>query len=61
MKVSRRAALYAAGTSAAALGAAAIGFDVATRDLPEPTAPPATDAKGHLVWRNWSGIRHSYP
>ncbi len=61
MKVSRRAALYAAGASAAALGAAAIGFDVATRDLPEPIPPPATDANGHLVWRNWSGIRLSYP
>lgn len=61
MKISRRAALYAGGASVAVLGSAALGIDVATRELPEPTPPPATDSKGHIVWRNWSGIRHSYP
>lgn len=27
----------------------------------EPEAPPAQNAAGHLVWRNWSGLHHSYP
>jgi len=27
----------------------------------EPVAPPAVDANGRLLWRNWSGIEHSYP
>jgi FAD-linked oxidoreductase len=27
----------------------------------EPLAPPTTDSKGNLLWRNWSGIQHSYP
>jgi FAD-linked oxidoreductase len=27
----------------------------------EPIAPPAMDANGRLLWRNWSGIQHSYP
>ncbi|WP_374529412.1 D-arabinono-1,4-lactone oxidase [Novosphingobium sp.] len=27
----------------------------------EPAALPATDAKGHVVWQNWSGLEHSYP
>src|SRR5579871_2170631 len=61
MKISRRAALYTAGAGAAALGAGAVGIGIANRELPEPAAPPATDDKGHVVWRNWSGIRYSYP
>jgi len=61
MKISRRAAMIAAGTGAAAVGAGAAGYEVATRENPEPPAPPLTDKDGHLVWRNWSGIRHSYP
>jgi FAD-linked oxidoreductase len=61
MKVSRRTALTVGGVTVAALGAAAAGVDYAIQDSPEPAAPPATDAQGHLVWRNWSGIRHSYP
>jgi FAD-linked oxidoreductase len=27
----------------------------------EPSAPPALDANGRLLWRNWSGIQHAYP
>jgi FAD-linked oxidoreductase len=61
MKISRRAALTAAGVGVAAAGAGAAGYHVATTDGPEPPAPPLTDKQGHLVWRNWSGIRHSYP
>lgn len=61
MSVSRRVLLTAAGVGVVGVGAGAIGYDVATRDKPEPLAPPLTDDKGHLVWRNWSGIRHSYP
>jgi FAD-linked oxidoreductase len=61
MKISRRAALFAAGAGAVVVGAGALGVTVANKELPEPTPPPATDGKGHIVWRNWSGIRHSYP
>ncbi|MGD0191446.1 MAG: D-arabinono-1,4-lactone oxidase [Rhizomicrobium sp.] len=61
MSISRRSALTAGGVTIAALGAAAAGVDYAIQDAAEPPAPPATDAEGHLVWRNWSGIRVSYP
>ena len=27
----------------------------------EPAALPATDAKGRVVWQNWSGLEHAYP
>ncbi|QUD89758.1 D-arabinono-1,4-lactone oxidase [Phenylobacterium montanum] len=57
-KVSRRALM----TGAAAVGvtaAGAVGYRV-WRDR-EPTAPAAQDAQGHLLWRNWSGIRDCYP
>ena len=27
----------------------------------EPPALPSADSKGNLLWRNWSGIQHSYP
>lgn len=60
MKISRRAAIGAA-ASAAVVGAGAAGAVLAERDKPEPPAPSAMDAKGNLVWRNWSGIRFSYP
>jgi FAD-linked oxidoreductase len=60
MKISRRLAI-GAGAGAAVIGAGALGVEYANRETPEPTAPPATDAQGHVVWRNWSGIRHSYP
>jgi FAD-linked oxidoreductase len=59
MTVSRRGALLVgAGLGAAAVGG---GYAVATHDKPEPPAPPTTDAKGHLLWRNWSGVQHAYP
>jgi FAD-linked oxidoreductase len=61
VKITRRGALVTAGVSAGAIGAAALGIDYVAQDSPEPPAPPATDAEGHLVWRNWSGIRVSYP
>ena len=59
MTVSRRGALLVgAGLGAAAVGG---GYAVATHDKPEPPAPPTTDAQGHLLWRNWSGVQHAYP
>jgi FAD-linked oxidoreductase len=60
MKVSRRGALLAGGFG---LGAAVVGggYAVATHDKQEPPAPPTTDAQGHLLWRNWSGVQHAYP
>ncbi|MEJ0047696.1 MAG: D-arabinono-1,4-lactone oxidase [Rhodospirillales bacterium] len=27
----------------------------------KPPLPPATDANGHLLWRNWSGSQSAYP
>lgn len=62
MSISRRSVLTAAGVSAAAIaGAGALGYEAATREKTEPPAPPPADKDGHLVWRNWSGIQHSYP
>ena len=59
MTISRRGALLAgAGLGVAAVGG---GYAVATHDKPEPPAPPTTDARGHLLWRNWSGVQHAYP
>lgn len=60
MSMSRRTAIgLGAVTAAAALGGAAVHRQ---RSLDrEPPAPPATDAQGRLIWRNWSGIEHSYP
>lgn len=57
--VSRRVVLAGAGGIAGAGAAAAVGYR-AWRDR-EPAAPPAEDAEGHLLWRNWSGIEHAYP
>lgn len=61
MRVSRRTILTAATAGAVIAGTGAAGYVAATRERPEPPAPPATDKHGHLVWRNWSGIQHSYP
>ncbi|WP_165186259.1 D-arabinono-1,4-lactone oxidase [Caulobacter soli] len=59
MTISRRGALVVgAGLGAAAVGG---GYAVATHDKPEPEAPPSADAKGHPLWRNWSGVQHAYP
>ncbi|TWB56411.1 D-arabinono-1,4-lactone oxidase [Nitrospirillum viridazoti] len=49
--------LLMGGTALAAGGVAASRVGV----QPEPPAPPSADAGGHLLWRNWSGIQHSYP
>jgi FAD-linked oxidoreductase len=47
--------------AAAVAGAAAGEFALAcARDAGSP-APPETDAQGHLLWRNWSGIQTAYP
>jgi len=62
MSVNRRNVLIGSGIGAAAVaGLGGYGYLRATGDKPEPPAPPATNAKGDLVWRNWSGIQHSYP
>ena len=62
MSVNRRDVLIGSGIGAVAVvGAGALGYERATAEKPEPPAPPATNAKGDLVWRNWSGIQHSYP
>ena len=61
MSVSRRVALAALGVGAVAAGAAGVGYEIATGEKPEPPPPPLVDKDGHLVWRNWSGLRYSYP
>jgi FAD-linked oxidoreductase len=51
-----------AGTVIGAVAATAAGeFAVQQSRDAEPAAPPATDAQGRLLWRNWSGIQSSYP
>ena len=59
--ISRRRALIAGGAATAVIGGGAVAIGAANRETPEPPAPPSTDGKGHTVWRNWSGIQHSYP
>ncbi|MFZ4606372.1 MAG: D-arabinono-1,4-lactone oxidase [Caulobacter sp.] len=59
--ISRRQALIAGGAGVAVVGGSAVAVGVFKGDKPEPLAPPSTDGKGHTVWRNWSGIQHSYP
>jgi FAD-linked oxidoreductase len=60
--ISRRTALIGAGLTTAALGGIAAGEYALerARDAGPPT-PPETDAQGHLLWRNWSGIQTAYP
>jgi len=58
--ISRRTALIAGGTSLAVVGGGAVAVGVANRDKPEPPAPASTQ-DGKVLWRNWSGIQHSYP
>ncbi len=57
--ISRRTALLAGAGGVAVVGTGAVL--AATHEKPEPSSPAATDAKGHLLWRNWSGIQHAYP
>jgi len=59
--ISRRQALVAGGAGVAVVAGSAVAVGVVRQDRPEPPAPPSTDGKGHTVWRNWSGIQHSYP
>ena len=62
MKISRRGGVDGGGGGRRGVaGTRRVGYEAATHEKPEPPAPPLTDANGHLVWRNWSGIRHSYP
>lgn len=59
--ISRRRALIAGGAATAVVGGSAVAIGAANREKPEPPAPPSSDGKGHTLWRNWSGIQHSYP
>lgn len=43
----------------AVTGGAAIAYRLLRNQ--EPPSPPAIDANGNLLWRNWSGIQHAYP
>lgn len=58
--ISRRKALIAGGATVAVVGGSATAIGVANRDKPEPPAPASTK-DGKVLWRNWSGIQHSYP
>ncbi len=58
--ISRRTALIAGGAGVAVVGGGAGAIAVANREKPEPPSPPSTK-DGKVLWRNWSGIQHSYP
>lgn len=58
--ISRRTALIAGGAGVAVVGGGAGAIAIANREKPEPPAPPSTQ-DGKVLWRNWSGIQHSYP
>jgi FAD-linked oxidoreductase len=58
--ISRRGALIG-GSVGAVVAAGGAGYAVATGDRPEPPAPASVDARGRLLWRNWSGVQHAYP
>jgi FAD-linked oxidoreductase len=58
--ISRRKALIAGGASVAVVGGGAVALGVANREKPEPPSPASTQ-DGKVLWRNWSGIQHSYP
>ncbi len=55
---SRRSLFLGLGALAAA-GCGALAYRLLGSH--EPPTPPAADADGRLLWRNWSGIEHSYP
>lgn len=59
--ISRRGALIAGGAGVAVAAGGAAAYQVATGDKPEPPSPPSVDARGKLLWRNWSGVQHAYP
>ena len=58
--ISRRTALIAGGAGVAVVGGGAGAIAVANREKPEPPSPPSVK-DGKVLWRNWSGIQHSYP
>lgn len=59
MTISRRGALLVgAGLGATTVGG---GYAIALHDNAEPPAPTPVDARGHRLWRNWSGVQHAYP
>ena len=57
----RRTVLTGAAVVGVGAVAAGVGITHALTEKDGPPPPPATDAEGHLVWRNWSGNQHSYP
>ncbi|MDP1632955.1 MAG: D-arabinono-1,4-lactone oxidase [Caulobacter sp.] len=59
--ISRRTALITGGAATAVVAGGAGVVGLAGRENPEPPSPPSSDGKGHTLWRNWSGIAHSYP
>src|SRR5690606_12834235 len=60
-KVTRRALLVGGGViGAGAIGVGGLAGRNWLRDR-EPASLAAQDAKGRLLWSNWSGIAHSYP
>lgn len=60
-KVTRRALLASGGViGVGALGVGGLAGRNWLRDR-EPPVLQAEDAKGRLLWTNWSGITHSYP
>jgi FAD-linked oxidoreductase len=61
MMLSRRALFLGLG-AVAATGGAGIAWRLWHANASqEPPAPPAVDAQGRMLWRNWSGIQTAYP
>lgn len=58
--IARRTVLKGAAAVGAGVVLPSVGLQGCRGDA-EPPSPPTQDAAGHLVWRNWSGLHHSYP
>jgi FAD-linked oxidoreductase len=59
MRMLSRRTLMTGAAAVGLAGAGAVGYRV-WRDR-EPASPAGQDAKGHLLWRNWSGVQSAYP
>jgi len=58
--VTTRRKVLLGGAGVLALGAGGLAARRAWIDR-DPPLPPATDARGHAIWSNWSGLERAYP
>jgi len=60
--ISRRTLVTGTGATVVAVGTVVAGeYALRQQRDAEAPPPPATDAIGHLLWRNWSGNQSAYP